>query len=118
MTVPYNKFGHFAAIGWCSLGVGLLGLIFMIAGSVITAIAYTEITPPNYDENYDRYIGASVPRLIGPFLIIFGVILLFGSCGFFGVAFYFASKNSDTEISRDEYGYSPASGGVNEKQPA
>jgi len=120
MAISYTKFGHFAAIGWCTLGVGMLGLIFMIAGSVITGIAYTEITPPNYDENYDRYIGASVPRLIGPFLIIFGVLLLFGSCGFFGVAFYFADKNyEDTELSRDEYGYSQAStGGGNEKQQA
>lgn len=61
----YSRVGNFAAIGWCSLAVGLLGLIFMISGAVITGIAYTEITPPNYDENYDRYLGASVPRLIG-----------------------------------------------------
>ena len=66
----YTKVGNLAAIGWCSAGVGLLGqcsagsqppshafhsqsiitgLIFMIAGAVTTGIAYTEITPPNYD---------------------------------------------------------------------
>lgn len=67
----YSRIGSFQTIGWCSFGVGLLGLIFMITGAVITGIAYTEITPPNYDENYDRYIGASVPRLIGKQIFIF-----------------------------------------------
>ncbi|XP_054167984.1 uncharacterized protein LOC128965339 [Oppia nitens] len=103
----YGRVGNFAAVGWCSAGVGLLGLIFMIAGAVITGIAYTEITPPNYDENYNRYLGASVPRLVGPFLLCFGAILLFGSCAFFGLAFYNANRDFDSNGSRS-YEYTAA----------
>jgi len=106
----YSKVGNFASIGWCSLGVGLLGLIFMIAGAVITGIAYTEITPPNYDENYNRYLGASVPRLVGPFLLCFGTILLFGSCVFFGLAFYHANREYDSNGSRYQYSSAIATG--------
>ncbi|CAG2172377.1 unnamed protein product [Oppiella nova] len=106
----YTQVGNFAAVGWCSAGVGLLGLIFMIAGAVITGIAYTEITPPNYDENYNRYLGASVPRLVGPFLLCFGAILLFGSCAFFGLAFYNANREYDTNGSRYQYTAASATG--------
>jgi hypothetical protein len=34
---------------WLNFNKWNTGLIFMIAGAVITGIAYTEITPPNYD---------------------------------------------------------------------
>lgn len=65
MSNFYAKVGNFAAVAWCSLCVAILGLIMMVAGAIITGIAYTEITPPNYDENYNRYIGSSVPRIMG-----------------------------------------------------
>lgn len=65
MAQFYSRVGNFAAIGWCSFGVALIGVIFMVAGAIITGIAYTEITPPNYDDNYHRYLGSSVPRLVG-----------------------------------------------------
>ncbi|RWS13089.1 hypothetical protein B4U79_10859 [Dinothrombium tinctorium] len=65
-----------------------IGLVLMISGAIITGIAYTEITPPNFDENFDRYLGANVMRLIGPLLLGLGTIILFGSCCFFAFAFY------------------------------
>ncbi|KAH9420132.1 hypothetical protein DERP_001967 [Dermatophagoides pteronyssinus] len=57
----------------------IIGLIFIISGAIVSGIAYTEITPPNYDDNYDRYIGSSVPRLLGPFLLVFGFLIVIGS---------------------------------------
>jgi len=104
----YSRVGNFAAVGWCSLGTGLIGFIFMIAGAVITGIAYTEITPPNYDENYNRYIGSSVQRILGPFLLAFGGLLFFGSCIFFGFAFYHVSREYESNGGSRHYPYSAA----------
>ncbi|KPM02351.1 hypothetical protein QR98_0007630 [Sarcoptes scabiei] len=64
---------------WVAVTAIIVGLIFVIAGAIITGIAYTEITPPNYDDYYNRYIGSSVPRLIGPFVLVFGAVIIFGS---------------------------------------
>lgn len=61
----YSRIGNFAAVAWCTLGSGLLGLFLMITGSVLTGVAYTEITPPNWDENYLRYQGSNMMRIIG-----------------------------------------------------
>ncbi|KAI2804682.1 hypothetical protein RDWZM_008000 [Blomia tropicalis] len=71
-------------VQWVLVGAIIIGIVFMVTGSIITGIAYTEITPPDYDTNYDRYIGSSVTRLIGPFILAFGAFILIGSCGFFG----------------------------------
>ncbi|OTF83762.1 hypothetical protein BLA29_007765, partial [Euroglyphus maynei] len=62
-----------------AIGAIIIGLIFIISGAIVSGIAYTEITPPNYDDNYDRYIGSSVPRLLGPFLLVFGFFIVIGS---------------------------------------
>lgn len=37
----------------------------MVTGGVICLIYYTEITPPNFDTNYHRYVGSSMPRIVG-----------------------------------------------------
>ncbi|KAH9501735.1 uncharacterized protein LOC124496734 [Dermatophagoides farinae] len=62
-----------------AIGAIIIGLIFIVSGAIVSGIAYTEITPPNYDDNYDRYIGSSVPRLLGPFLLVFGLFIVVGS---------------------------------------
>ena len=65
----YQRIGNFTAVAWCSLGSGLLGLFLLIVGAVLTGVAYTEITPPNYDENYFRYQGSNMMRIVGMYLI-------------------------------------------------
>lgn len=65
----------------------------------MTGIAYTEITPPNYDENYWRYQGANVMRIVGPLFMAVGGILIFGACGLFAFAFYSASKEEMRDYS-------------------
>lgn len=40
----------------------------MVTGGVICLIYYTEITPPNFDSNYHRYVGSSMPRIVGEYL--------------------------------------------------
>lgn len=61
----YTKIGNFEAVTWCSVGSSLLGIFLMLVGAIISGIAYTEITPPDYDENYKRYIGSNLMRVIG-----------------------------------------------------
>uniref|UniRef100_T1L6M8 Uncharacterized protein n=1 Tax=Tetranychus urticae TaxID=32264 RepID=T1L6M8_TETUR len=60
----YTKIGNFAAVTWCSFGSALIGLFLMLIGGILTGIAYTEITPPDYDDNYKRYIGSNVLRVV------------------------------------------------------
>jgi len=84
----YQRMGNFTAVAWCSLGSGLLGLFLLVVGAILTAVAYTEITPPNYDENYFRYQGSSMMRITGPLLMACGGFMMFGSCGLFAFAFW------------------------------
>ncbi|KAI1285668.1 hypothetical protein HDE_11591 [Halotydeus destructor] len=95
----YHRIGNFTAVAWCSLGSGLLGLFFLVIGTILSAVAYTEITPPNYDENYERYQGSNMMRIVGPLLMACGGFLLFGSCGFFAYAFW-AINMEDTQNTR------------------
>ncbi|XP_015783996.1 uncharacterized protein LOC107361664 [Tetranychus urticae] len=88
----YTKIGNFAAVTWCSFGSALLGLFLMLIGAILTAVAYTEITPPDYDDNYKRYIGSNVLRVVGPFSFGFGGLLVLGSCGLFTFAFVSESR--------------------------
>lgn len=66
----YSRIGNFTAVAWCSLGSGILGFFLIITGAILTGIAYTEITPPDYDENYRRYLGSNIMRIIGQFFIL------------------------------------------------
>lgn len=61
----YSRIGSFESIAWCSVGVSLIGFFLMITGAIITGIAYTELTPPDWDENYKRYKGSDLKRILG-----------------------------------------------------
>ena len=62
----------------CSVVLMVVGILMVICGGVVCLIYYTEITPPNFDSNYHRYVGSSTPRIIGPLLIAFGGTLTIG----------------------------------------
>lgn len=51
----------------CTVGFIVVGILMMITGGVICLIYYTEITPPNFDTNYHRYVGSSMPRIVGKY---------------------------------------------------
>lgn len=56
---------NFEAILVCTVVFIVVGLIMMVTGGVVCLIYYTEITPPNFDSNYHRYVGSSMPRIVG-----------------------------------------------------
>lgn len=63
-----NAVGHPSNLGpilVCTVGFIVVGILMMIAGGIICLIYFTEITPPNFDLNYHRYVGSSVPRIVG-----------------------------------------------------
>lgn len=49
----------------CTVSFIVVGILMMVTGGVICLIYYTEITPPNFDSNYHRYVGSSMPRIVG-----------------------------------------------------
>lgn len=59
---------NFETILVCSVVFIVVGLLMMVAGGVICLLYYTEITPPNFDSNYHRYVGSSMPRIVGKLL--------------------------------------------------
>lgn len=56
---------NFEPILACTVVFIVVGMLMMITGGVICLIYYTEITPPNFDSNYQRYVGSSMPRIVG-----------------------------------------------------
>lgn len=51
----------------------------IFAGGLVTYIYFTEITPPNYDAYYQRYVGSSFPRIVGILVLMAGLILFWGA---------------------------------------
>jgi len=58
---------NFEPILVCTVAFIVVGLLMMVTGGVICLIYYTEITPPNFDSNYHRYVGSSMPRIVGEY---------------------------------------------------
>ena len=56
---------NFEPILVCTVVFIVVGFMMMVAGGVVCLIYYTEITPPNFDSNYHRYVGSSMPRIVG-----------------------------------------------------
>lgn len=56
---------NFEAILVCTVVFIVVGILMMVTGGIICLIYYTEITPPNFDANYHRYVGSSMPRIVG-----------------------------------------------------
>lgn len=100
------RVNNFEAVGWCTLCVGILGLGLLIAGAVMAGIAYTELRPPAADENYERYLGSNLMRIVGPIMLAIGALLLIGGCAFFGIAFYSASKDMSSSASTGNQSFS------------
>lgn len=55
----------------CSLSILIVGILLILSGCYITYIYYTEVTPPNYEAHYQRYVGSSLPRIFGEYNDIF-----------------------------------------------
>lgn len=49
----------------CSIVLMVVGILMAVCGGIVCLIYYTEITPPNFDSNYHRYVGSSMPRIVG-----------------------------------------------------
>lgn len=65
ITAAMGHPSNFGPILACTISFIVVGLLMMVTGGVICLIYYTEITPPNFDSNYHRYVGSSMPRIVG-----------------------------------------------------
>lgn len=63
----------------CALSMIIIGILMVFAGGLTTYIYFTEITPPNYDAYYQRYVGSSFPRIFGILILMAGLILFWGA---------------------------------------
>lgn len=67
------------AVTICTLSMIIIGILMIFAGGLMTYIYFTEITPPNYDAYYQRYVGSSFPRIFGVLILMVGLILFWGA---------------------------------------
>lgn len=86
---------NFEPILVCTVVFIVVGLLMMVTGGVICLIYYTEITPPNFDSNYHRYVGSSMPRILGPLLVAFGGLLSAGDLVVIGLTVQQYQKKSN-----------------------
>ncbi|KAH8018433.1 hypothetical protein HPB51_006055 [Rhipicephalus microplus] len=72
------RVGNMTAVTLCTMCLVGVGLLLLISGAVVTGIVYTEVRPPTADENYERYRGADLRRVLGPLMLCLGGFLLIG----------------------------------------
>ncbi|XP_054710536.1 uncharacterized protein LOC129220197 [Uloborus diversus] len=91
---PYNKWrmAKVSTVGYCTFGVVLVGFAMLLAGAIISGIAYTEVRPNVADENYERYIRSDLKRVMGPITLAFGLLCIISGCTFFSVNLFSASR--------------------------
>lgn len=77
----------------CSLSLIIVGILMIFAGGLTTYIYFTEITPPNYDAYYQRYVGSSFPRIFGILILMAGLTLFWGASIFLVYVQYRSSSN-------------------------
>lgn len=66
--VPYrhSRVGLPRRMVWMLAAIfSIITFILVVAGAILTAIAYTEVRPPTADDNYQRYLGSDYRRVIG-----------------------------------------------------
>lgn len=84
MSQPRSK----SSVIICALSLIIIGILMIFAGGFISYIYFTEITPPNYDAYYQRYVGSSFPRIVGILILMAGLTLFWGSSIFLVYTYY------------------------------
>ncbi|XP_022663099.1 uncharacterized protein LOC111268273 isoform X2 [Varroa jacobsoni] len=76
--VPYrhSRVGLPRRMVWMLAAIfSIITFILVVAGAILTAIAYTEVRPPTADDNYQRYLGSDYRRVIGPLMMIISLMV-------------------------------------------
>ncbi|GFY78054.1 uncharacterized protein TNIN_138411 [Trichonephila inaurata madagascariensis] len=99
---PTNKWrvGNVRTVGYCTFCVILVGFAMLLGGAILSGIAYTEVRPNVADENYERYIRSDPKRVVGPIMLAFGLLCIFGGCIFFGLTLCSATLESRRKLKR------------------
>uniref|UniRef100_A0A2L2Y7H0 Uncharacterized protein n=1 Tax=Parasteatoda tepidariorum TaxID=114398 RepID=A0A2L2Y7H0_PARTP len=99
---PTNRWrmGNVRTVGYCTFCVILLGFAMLLGGAIISGIAFTEVRPNVADENYERYIRSDLKRVIGPIMLAFGLLCIFGGCIFFGLTLCSATMENRRRLKK------------------
>ncbi|GBN19789.1 hypothetical protein AVEN_13073-1, partial [Araneus ventricosus] len=100
MAVDQSKWrvANVRTVGYCTVCVALLGFAMLLGGAIISGIAFTEVRPNFSDENYERYIRSDPKRVVGPIMLAFGLLCIFGGCIFFGLTLCSATLESRRRV--------------------
>ncbi|XP_064466169.1 uncharacterized protein LOC135377577 isoform X2 [Ornithodoros turicata] len=95
------RVGNMTAVTLCTMCLAGVGVLLLISGAVVTGIVYTEVRPPTADENYDRYRGADLRRVLGPLMLCLGGFLLIGGCVFMAFGYYSNYRDEEATYSHN-----------------
>lgn len=88
------RMGRVKTIGYFTFCLALVGFIMLLAGAIISGIAFTEVRPNIADENYERYIRSDLKRVMGPIILSFGLLCIISGCVCFGCSLCSAARDS------------------------
>lgn len=94
------RMGKVKTIGYFTFCLSLVGFMMLLAGAILSGIAYTEVRPNVADENYDRYIKSDLKRIMGPIMLCFGLLCIISGCVCFGCNLYTASMDAKRDSKR------------------
>lgn len=61
---------NYRPVIFCSTSMTAIGMLLMVAGTVVILIDHVELGPPQYDREYERYVGSSLAHIIGEYDIV------------------------------------------------
>ena len=88
------RMGKVKTIGYFTFCLAMVGFVMVLAGAILSGIAYTEVRPNVADENYERYIRSDLKRVMGPIMLSFGFLCIISGCVCFGCSLYSASREN------------------------
>lgn len=56
---------NYQPIIFCSISLIGIGMLLVVAGAIVVLIDHVELGPPQYDREYERYVGSSLAHIVG-----------------------------------------------------
>lgn len=56
---------NYRPIIFCSISLTTVGMLLIVAGAVVMLIDHIELGPPQFDKEYERYVGSSLAHIVG-----------------------------------------------------
>lgn len=56
---------NYKPIIFCTVSLATIGVLMIVLGLVIIMLDHIDLGPPHFDNEYERYVGSSMPHILG-----------------------------------------------------